>query len=509
LDLEVAAPAEPGPSSAFPGSIRPASAVLARDLWTWNWDWAGTGAGLRAIPVEFSLSPLPVAVHAGTGTVAVVPPCEFSGLFPERGQLSGVTFVAKAGEVFWIEVFADRNGLPCDPHGVVQRERSTRDAHGGIQYADVAELADTDQNLGDREFNTTSRDAAIRFEANTPGTYRILVRDLFQSGPVRTRLPYRLSIRRETPDLHLVAFPAPPARVGEDRNVHVLPLSLRRGETVAVKVLALRRDGFNGEIGLTASNLPPGVTASMTRIRPDQNSGTVLLSAADEARGAARLDLLGMSSPGGTPRTTPASGASVTWAVPDFNNEAVVSRRLREPTVAVIESETAPVSVAPIGAGLVSVPEGGRLSVPLAVVRQPDFQAAFNLRLAGHPALEKAKEFPIAEKATNAVAEWVLTEFPLPPGRHTLWLQGSVAGKYRNQPEAVGVADAALKQAEKAVAEAAPDARPQAEERRKSAEAARKAAEERAKPRDVTVALWSRPFVVEVTPKTAVPEAAK
>ena len=41
---------------------------------------------------------------------------------------------------------------------------------------------------------------------------------------------------------------------------------------------------------------------------------------------------------------------------------------------------------------------------------------------------------------TEVTVEINLAELKLPPGGHTLWFQGTVAGKYRNNPEAVTIA---------------------------------------------------------------------
>ena len=125
---------------------------------------------------------------------------------------------------------------------------------------------------------------------------------------------------------------------------------------------------------------------------------------------------------------------------------------------------------------------------------------AFNLKPAGHPAFDKAKDIAIPEKATNFSAEINIAEVKLPAGSHTLWFQGSVAGKYRNNPEAVTVAEAELKAATDALVSVSGVDKPKAEERKKAAEAAKKAAEEKAKPRDVTVPVYSQPIVVTVLP---------
>jgi hypothetical protein len=150
----------------------------------------------------------------------------------------------------------------------------------------------------------------------------------------------------------------------------------------------------------------------------------------------------------------------------------------------------------------------GKLAVPLRITRRGDFPAAFSLKPAGHPALDKAKEVAVAEKATNATFELNLAEAKLPVGTHTLWLQGSVTSKYRNNPEALAAAEAELKAADTALAVAATADKPKAEDRKKAAEAAKKSAEERAKPKDVAVMVFSQPFSVTVNPASK-PEEKK
>lgn len=193
------------------------------------------------------------------------------------------------------------------------------------------------------------------------------------------------------------------------------------------------------------------------------------------------------------------AAGGVLWAVPDINQEPIPSR-LHPSFHGGIAPEGEPVSVMSTGADVIEAKAGSKLSIPLRIQRRHESTAAFNLKPSGHPALEKAKEIAVPEKATNVVAEIALADAALPEGEHVLWLQGQVAGKYRNQPDAVVAAQAALKSAKDAVASATSTDKPKAEERVKAAEAALKAAEERAKPRDVTVGVWSAPIRVRILP---------
>jgi len=508
VEADFAVPPEPagGPADPFVGFLRgPASAFLARDTWTAAWHAGGSGA----VAIGFHWTTNTVIAIPTNHILQVVPPCEASGMFPGRGEVAGVSFQAAKGTVWWIEVVGDRMSPDCDPHAVVQRERTTRDAAGNVQYAVVAELGDTEQNVGDREFNTSHRDATVRFEAPETGRYRVLVRDLFHLGPNPPRRPFRVSIRPARPDFDLAVFVQPPPRVGEDRNLPLLPVDLRRGQTVALKVVAQRRDGFDGAIDLSATNLPAGLRLGPARIAAGQHATTVLLTAGTDAAVSGPWTLTGTASVDGSARVRTAAGATLVWAVGDHNQETPLVRLTRGTAAGVLAAESAPATVRVGDGAPLAATEGGLLRLPVRVVRHPDFPAGFNLRPAGHPAFEKAKEIAVPEKAGEVAAEVSLAENPLPPGVHTLWLQGSLAGKHRNQPEALAAAEAALKEADQALAAAGPEAKPKAEERRKAAEAVRKAAEDRARPRDATVPVWSEPFTVRIDPKPAAPEAAK
>src|SRR5207244_11756893 len=112
--------------------------------------------------------------------------------------------------------------------------------------------------------------------------YRIQVRDWFNTSRADPRLVYRLSIRKETPDFRLVAVPQPPPSPNKDAKEALLwtPL-LRREETMPIKVMAFRRDNFNGHIKLKVEKLPAGVTSNEAKIEKDKSSALLLVTAAE------------------------------------------------------------------------------------------------------------------------------------------------------------------------------------------------------------------------------------
>ena len=434
---------------------KPAAAAFASDCAAWSWKSA---AG-KANPIVFAWSTNAVLATALPPSPLVTTaqiPCEVTGLFPRRGEPSGASFAARKGDVLWVEVFADRLGPNADPALLIQRV--TKDDKGQETYADVADFGDTDFTAGGREFEASHRDPAGRFQAPEDGTYRVLVRDLFRSSPTAPRLPYRLSIRRETPDFALAAFPQPPPRRDDnDRQIHLWTTALRRHETLPVRVVAFRKDGFNGDIDLEVRGLPVGMTGAPVRIPAGQQAATLLLTASSNAPAGSGLALVtGRSSIAGTSLVRTATVATVRWLVPNWDQERGDSRLASELPVAVIEAEPAPIDVR-LGTSnaVIQVAAGGKVSIPLAVARRFDYPAAFNLKPTGHGELDKAKEIAIPEKATQVAWELNLAEVKLPEGDHVVSLQGFITGKYRNNPQAAEAADRASQAAAKTAADAA------------------------------------------------------
>ncbi len=384
---------------------------------------------------------------------SISPPCEYAGQFyPARDQ-DWVAFEAKKGEVFWVEIFSQRLGLPTAPFALIQRV--TKNDKGEEQVSDVKELSDTDSNLGGVEYKTATRDPAGRLEAESDGIYRIQVRDLFNTAQADPRLVYRLSIRKETPDFRLVAGPQPPPSPNKDsREALLLTPLLRRGETMPIKVMAFRRDNFNGDIELKAENLPAGVTCAAAKIEKDKGSAVLLLTAAENAAAwMGAVKIIGKAKIGQTEVAREARGATLNWAVGDYNVDPVQSRLSRDFVLVVSGVESAPISIEPGESKPWEMSEGGKLNIPLKITRRAGFNANLKLKAFGMGALDRLKEIEVDGKATNANVEIDLKDHKIPPGPHNFYLQTQTPGKYRNNPEAAKAAEEALKQAEKLVAD--------------------------------------------------------
>src|SRR2546430_15585836 len=76
---------------------------------------------------------------------SISPPCEYVGQFYPARDEDWVSFEAKKGEVFWVEVFSQRLGLPSNPFVLIQRV--TRNDKGDEQISDVKEFYGSDSPI--------------------------------------------------------------------------------------------------------------------------------------------------------------------------------------------------------------------------------------------------------------------------------------------------------------------------------------------------------------------------
>lgn len=400
----------------------------------------------------------------------IVPPCEISGQFFPANDADAYAFDAKKGDVFWIEVISQRLGLPTDPFVVLQRV--TKSEKGGEQFTELAEAADQDTNLGDREFNTASRDLATRFEAKEDGTYRIVVRDLFGRTKASPQHVYRLAVRRETPDFRLAAMAVAPKYKADAKDIPIgIPL-LRRGETIAVRVMAFRRDGFNGDIELSLPDPPPGLRFEGDRIESGKSTDYILLTATEDAPAfAGPIRLVGKAKVGDKELVRVARGGTMRFSVGSTDSERAESRVTGEFTLAISDHESAPITVA-AEKKTWEAAANAKLDIPLRVTRRGDFNAAFKLKPLAPGAQDSLKEFDVDAKATNITLKLDLAALKLAPGSYVVSAQGITTGKYRNNPEAAAAADKAAKEAEKLAKELVASAKTASEEFDKAGKAA-------------------------------------
>lgn len=133
------------------------------------------------------------------------------------------------------------------------------------------------------------------------------------------------------------------------------------------------------------------------------------------------------------------------FPVATTDSERPESRVAQQLSIAIMDKEAAPVSIAAAEVKTWDAPTNGKVEIPLRVTRRGDFNAKLKLKPLGPGVAEALKEFEIEPSATNAVLKLDLTALKLPPGRHVFAVQGQTTGKYRNNPEAASEAEAVAK----------------------------------------------------------------
>lgn len=349
-------------------------------------------------------------------------PCEVAGQFFGAGDIDAFTFDAKKGDVWWIEVISQRLDLPTNPALLIERDAAV-----------VQEVAGPATDVGGLRFSTVTADPLVRFEAKEDGTYRLKLRDLFGASRKDPRNVYRLAIRKGAPDFHLAAIAEPPLEKKDDRSAVPRAALARADGTAAIRVLALRRDGFNGDIDLQVEGLPAGAKTLPARIPAGANEGLVLINVPEKPeRWAGAVRIIGKAKIGDAEVSREARGGAVRWTVADANTDTVRPRMTRDIGLG-ISTEATPVSIVAAEEKCWNIPAGGKVEIPLKITRRGEFKEALKLKVAGAPALDPVKEIDVAANAATATATIDLATAKLSPGEYTIHFTAQTKGKFRGK----------------------------------------------------------------------------
>jgi hypothetical protein len=360
----------------------------------------------------------------------VVTPFAVRGTFSPLKDVDTYEFELKKGETWWVECLSQRQGAPTLPRVVV--ERVLKAADGTVSTADASEIKSAPLFPGDPDFDGYHLDPLGAYTAKADGLHRVVIRDLNNTTPSAIPRSYALEVRKASPAFALFACVLPPVpnkayATFSGPLINVRAANIRPNQTLPLRVLVMRRDGFDGEIHLKAEDLPPEVSAAPCVIGPKQNEGTLLLTASPSATPwAGPIKILGKAEVGGNPIVCAAAATTPVWesAVSEFI--AVPKSRLAaELTLAVVADAPFPsvIRAAPPNA---EATISGKVKIPLKVERHVSAgpAVALKFKVTGIPGLEKIKDVEVPAKEGIAEYELDLAPLKLAPGVHTVWFRG-------------------------------------------------------------------------------------
>lgn len=443
--------------------------------------------------------------NEGSAAQKISLPCDIAGQFFPAADVDVFEFEAKKGEVWWVEVASERLGHPTDPAVVVQRVSGTGDAQ---KLTDVAEFSDIASPLrvssngytyDGPPYNVGSTDVLGKINIQEDGVHRLQLTDLFGGTRNDPRNRYRLVIRQSQPDFALAGWGLHFELRNGDRNAVSKPIALRRGGTVALEVLAVRRDGFDGEIELEMTGLPEGVTAQGLKIPAGKSRGMMLVTAHENAPSSVTsAQFIGKATIDGKPISRSCQLASMAWPILDAWNDIPSPRLLMDVPISVGGIEATPVSIRAEKTDGYEVTAADKLTIPLILTKHSEFSGdTLSLKALG-AGFEGMKSFNVSLSADKAEAVLDLAALKVQPGDYVIAFYGSAVAKHRHRMDNLAVAESRVRKLEEEqktidaeVAQLAEVAKNAPPERKTEAEAAAAAAVTKQKSAQATLALAS------------------
>jgi hypothetical protein len=436
------------PVDAQPGGTEPVPAArLVRRLWAPR-DTAVALVDLHGELLDTASVPLTALVASGPVTIEQEPndlpeqampiplPAVVAGRANPRADRDWFSFEAKAGDTWIFDLFSRRLGMPTDMALIVQRVMPAPEGQPAPPPQEVAAGDD-----GAAEFpafyGPASADPTLSFKAPADGTYRVLVKELAVNSVTGVDRSWALEVRRPDPGFELVAMLGRPDRADANKAVRTVPVVAIGGST-PIDVLVIRRDGFTGDVALEARGLPEGVTAAPTVVPGSANRGTLVLTAAEGvAPRASSFEIVGKAARGeaeGGEIVRTARPVTLRWDTPNANQPRVMRETRALPLA--VTPETAPITVQATEQKTWETTRGGKVTVPLSVVRREGAKGGLSLAAEGLPGELKVAAVAIDEKATEATVT-IDVGANLPLGTHVVLLKGVAKKAFSRNPQAV------------------------------------------------------------------------
>ena len=366
-------------------------------------------------------------------------PCDISGSFFPAADVDTFEFDGVKGETWWVEIASERLGRPTDPSMIVQHVSISEGQElitDVVEFSDIAspvKLSSNGYAYDGPPYDGGSLDILGKLEIKNDGVHRMQLSDLFGGTRIDERNVYRLIVRKAAPDFALAAWGLHMELRNGDRNALSKPLALRGGITMALEVVALRRDGFDGDIELVMEGLADGVTAQGLKIPAGKTRGVMLITADDKApKSFVNATFYGKSSLNGSEITRPVHMAAMAWPIVDSWSEIPRPRLVSGLPISVTGAEFAPISIAAREKKVWDATVGQKLTIPLVHTRRSEFSGTvLQLKTLG-AGFEQVPRFDVSLASDSSEVTLDLAALKTPPGDYLIAFYGSAVAKYQS-----------------------------------------------------------------------------
>jgi hypothetical protein len=396
---------------AFSGTLPPVSTSVD------GFEYRTKNAVGESNPMLLTFSKVPVVLDNGKNNTdetaqPLTLPCTVCGMIEELDDQDMYKFTAKKGDVYVLEGFADRLGIPVNLFCLVKKM--------GEKPQVIANITGNPEILNennDRLYLATD-DPKGRISIPEDGEYTLLVTtntSYSRSGP---RFVYRVTLQKEEPDFRVLLL--------TNKSDSAGGFTINQGSSQELHVALIRKDGFNDEVLLECEGLPAGVTCVPQTIGPKLTAGVLVLQAAGNAgKSAGEFKIKASATVDGKKVVRSVRTACLVW--PSGNNVPAIIRLSRSICVAV--REKGPYSLETSVKEL-EVPVGGNASFKVKINRNwPELKSA-NIALTrlSAPAANNGKYINLPNVNLNGTAGEAEVKFQVPngsvPGIFNVVLQG-------------------------------------------------------------------------------------
>lgn len=488
LEVEIEVPATPSVAPEFT-AVKPSAAILPG----FNWSLGAS----NAVKVGFATAPVVMEDREATSQTIILP-CEIAGRFDQAGDEDVFEFTVQDAGPIWVEAIADRLGSSADPYVIVDKKGADGVFTKVADNDDRASFFSVD-NLDATNFD--SRDSVLTIAAEAGATYRVTLVNQFASGGAAHL--YRLAIRYPRPDFQLMT--STERELADGRNGYAVAPLIRKNGSAAFRIIAPRRDGFEGPITVRAEGLPPGLTCTPLVLTGKTETGFLIVSAAPEAAGwSGPVRIVGEAEIHGAKVSQAARSTTLVWGIVFADAFRVRSRLDLQTVLSVSETETEPVKIKLMEDKVWTVEAGKKLELPIQVANLGPRKGDITLQPKGMPGMLRSPpnvNLPLAAADGKLIIDFTKNgNFQVEPGRYQFSVQGIGLVSYETHPEAVKRLTAEKERLDALATAAAGDAEKLKRLEPLKAEAARllAAATEKAKAKDIKYSVYTQPVTVEV-----------